>query len=62
VGDVIYLTNYLYKNGDNPDPQVAGDANCDGLVDVGDVIYLINSLFKEGPPPSGLFQPFEMSE
>jgi M6 family metalloprotease-like protein len=52
VGDVVYLINYLYKNGSPPVPQEAGDTNCDGLVDVGDVVYLINYLFKGGPPPS----------
>jgi len=52
VGDVVYLINYLYKNGSPPYPLVAGDVNADGIVDVGDVVYLINYLFKNGPPPS----------
>ena len=52
VGDVVYLINYLYKNGPPPVPIEAGDANCDDVVDVGDVVYLINYLFKGGPPPS----------
>ncbi len=30
----------------------AGDANCDGLVNVGDAIYLINHIFRQGPAPS----------
>ncbi len=52
IGDVVYLINYLYKNGAAPDPLESGDANCDGVVDVSDVVYLINYLFKSGPPPS----------
>ena len=52
VGDVVYLINYLFKNGSAPNPLVAGDANFDGVVDVGDVIYMINYLFKGGPVPS----------
>jgi uncharacterized delta-60 repeat protein len=52
VGDVVWLINYLYKNGPPPVPLEAGDANGDDSVDVGDVIYLINYLFKGGPPPS----------
>jgi len=52
VGDVIYLINYLYKNGPEPCPQVGGDVTGDGIVDVSDVIYLINYFFKGGPPPS----------
>ena len=52
VGDVVYLINYLYKNGPAPVPILkAGDASCDGVVDVGDVVYLINYLFKNGPEP-----------
>ncbi|MGB2990576.1 MAG: C25 family cysteine peptidase [Candidatus Zixiibacteriota bacterium] len=51
VGDVVYLVNYLYKNGTAPDPVEAGDANGDETVDVGDVVYLINYLYKAGPTP-----------
>jgi hypothetical protein len=51
VGDVVYLVNFLYKGGDQPEPMEAGDANCDGIVDVGDVVYLVNYLYKGGPPP-----------
>ena len=43
--------NYLYKNDPSPNPEEAGDCNCDGKVDVGDVVYLINYLFRGGPPP-----------
>jgi hypothetical protein len=51
AADIIYLINYLYKNGEPPDPLEAGDANCNDAVESGDVIYLINYLFKEGPVP-----------
>jgi hypothetical protein len=51
VGDVVYLVNYLYKDGSAPDPVEAGDANGDEIVDVGDVVYLINYLYKSGPAP-----------
>ena len=32
-------------------PDIAGDANSDGIVSVGDIIWLINFLFKGGPAP-----------
>ncbi|MGB2803709.1 MAG: M20/M25/M40 family metallo-hydrolase [Candidatus Zixiibacteriota bacterium] len=51
VGDVVYLINYLYKNGPAPDPVEAGDVNCDDIVNVGDVVYLVSYLYKGGPPP-----------
>jgi len=52
IGDVVYLINYLYRDGPPPVPiSQVGDVNCDGVVDLGDVLYLINYLYKNGPPP-----------
>ena len=51
IGDVVYLINFLFKEGSSPFPLVAGDANCSGYITVGDVVYLINYLFKDGPAP-----------
>jgi hypothetical protein len=51
VGDVVVLIDYLYREGDPPDPFLSGDATCDGDVSVDDVVYLISYLFREGPPP-----------
>jgi len=53
VGDIIYLINYLYKNGPVPNPLISGDTNQDGEVNIGDVVYLVNYLFKNGLPPCG---------
>jgi hypothetical protein len=50
-GDIVFLINYLFRNGPAPDPMEAGDCNCDSLVDPGDVVHLINYLYKDGPPP-----------
>lgn len=52
IGDMVYLLNYLYKNGLPPYPLAAADVTCDGAVNVGDVIYLINYLFKGGILPN----------
>jgi non-lysosomal glucosylceramidase len=51
VNDIVYLINYLYRNGPPPDPLEAGDANCDGTADSADIIYLLNYLFRSGLPP-----------
>ena len=52
IGDIVYLINYLFKNGPDALPWwFVGDANCDKSTDVSDVVYLINYLFKNGPEP-----------
>lgn len=48
VGDIVFLTNYLYRGGDPPWPPSLGDLNCDGVVNVGDLVFLINFLFRDG--------------
>ncbi len=54
VGDVIFLVNYLYRDGSAPYPLMTGDLDCNGEVNIGDVVYLINYLYKGGPPPCSL--------
>jgi hypothetical protein len=49
--DVIFLLNYLFKNGDAPPVPEAADANCDGIADLADAIVLLNYLFRNGPLP-----------
>jgi hypothetical protein len=51
--DVVYLINYLFIGGPEPQPWEAGDVDCNGMVNVSDVVYLINYLFIGGPPPCG---------
>ena len=51
MNDVVYLINYLFKQGPVPVPLDAGDVNKDGLVNVADVSYLVNYLYDAGPAP-----------
>jgi len=51
VGDVVYLINFVLKDGPSPDPLELGDVNCDDVIDLDDVIFLIDYLFRYGPPP-----------
>jgi hypothetical protein len=51
LGDVLFLINYLYKNGPVPTPLIAGDVDCSGEIELGDVLYLISYLYKGGPAP-----------
>lgn len=51
VSDAVWLINYVFVNGADPNPCVQGDPNCDGRVNVSDAVYLINFIFVNGPPP-----------
>jgi len=51
LADVVYLINYLYREGPPPSPLFLGDVNCNDEVDLGDVVYLINYLYRDGPEP-----------
>jgi hypothetical protein len=50
--DIIFLINYLYRDGFIPDPIYAADITRDGIVNLYDIIYLINYLYQGGPPPT----------
>ena len=49
--DVVFIINYLYRQGTPPRLMEAADANGDCVVNASDVVYLINYLFRNGPPP-----------
>ncbi|MGB7063482.1 MAG: FG-GAP-like repeat-containing protein [Candidatus Zixiibacteriota bacterium] len=51
VGDIVYLVNYLYKNGPGPVPSQCGDPNDDCVINVGDIVYLLNYLYRGGDAP-----------
>lgn len=50
LGDLVFLLNYLFKDGLLPDPPSAGDANGDCIISLSDVIYVINYLYRLGQP------------
>ncbi len=49
--DVIYIINYIYKDGPEAIPPYVANVNGDGAINILDVIYLINFIYKDGPDP-----------
>ncbi len=52
-GDVVFLINYLFRQGPAPDFPEQGDINGDCIIEAGDIVYLLNYLYRNGPPPPG---------
>jgi hypothetical protein len=51
--DIVYLINYKYKSGPEPDNMAMADCNgCDGGINILDIVYLINYKYKSGPEPA----------
>jgi hypothetical protein len=49
--DVVFLINYLFRNGVLPCVCEAADCNYDCLIGSGDILYLLQYLFRGGDPP-----------
>lgn len=51
ITDAVYLIDYVFNQGPEPQPLEAGDTNCDDLANVTDAVYLIDYVFNQGPAP-----------
>jgi len=51
IDDVVYLIEYVFQGGPEPQPLETGDVDLSGLTDIDDIVYLINYLFQGGPAP-----------
>ena len=51
LADVVFLINYLFRDGPAPSYPPCADPNIDCWVSLTDVVYLINYLFRSGPEP-----------
>jgi Right handed beta helix region/Dockerin type I domain len=51
VSDAVYIINYVFINGDQPDPYDYADVNCDSYVNVSDAVWIINYTFMGGFAP-----------
>jgi hypothetical protein len=51
IGDIVFLINYVFYGGPQPNLIESGDCNCDGVVDIGDIVFMINYVFYQGEEP-----------
>jgi parallel beta-helix repeat protein len=51
ISDIVYLVNYIFGAGPEPEVLTAADVDCSGFVNVSDVVYLIDYIFGGGPEP-----------
>jgi len=51
ISDVVFLANFVFHNGSEPEPSASGDPNEDGVMDIQDMVYLIEYLFHGGQMP-----------
>jgi hypothetical protein len=52
LADVVYLVNFLFKNGPPPPHPISADINgADRVINLADLVYLINFQYKNGPVP-----------
>ncbi len=51
VSDVVYLINYTFIGGPQPDPIWVADVNCSGSINISDAVYIISFIFLGGPAP-----------
>jgi len=53
LADVVYLINYIYKNGPPPPHPISAVVDGpDRTIDIQDAVYLINYLYRYGPEPN----------
>ncbi len=51
IGDAVFIVNFIFNSGQEPDPLESADVNCDNGSNIGDAVYLINFIFKNGSSP-----------
>ncbi|HKK20508.1 MAG TPA: dockerin type I repeat-containing protein [candidate division Zixibacteria bacterium] len=51
IGDLIFLADNMFSDGEPPQVIELADVNGDGALDISDLIYLVDYMFGDGPPP-----------
>ena len=51
ISDAVFLSNYIFAAGREPEPLLAADVDCNLLINISDVVYLISFVFGGWPQP-----------
>jgi hypothetical protein len=51
VSDDVYLLNFIFGDGNPPNPMESADVDCNGLVNISDAVWLVNFVFGDGDEP-----------
>jgi uncharacterized protein (TIGR02145 family) len=51
VSDAVWIVNYVFIGGPEPEPFLSGEVNCDGSVNISDAVWIINYVFMGGNDP-----------
>ncbi|MCP4634236.1 MAG: hypothetical protein GY855_15025 [candidate division Zixibacteria bacterium] len=49
--DIVFLINYVYKDGPAPEPLISGEMDGISPINILDIVLLINNVYKNGPEP-----------
>ncbi len=57
IGDLVYLVDFMFTGGNEPQCLDEADINGDGLptIDIADLVFLVDYMFQSGPPPPPCF-------
>ncbi len=53
IADLVYLVDYMFNAGPEPDCPEEGDVDGSGVmpIDIADLVYLVDYMFNAGPVP-----------
>ena len=51
IADIVFIIDYVFKDGPAPDIAESADPNGDCTINVADAVYLVNFIFRDGSPP-----------
>ncbi len=51
ISDLVYLVDYMFTGGPEPECFEEADMNADGAIDISDLVWLVDYMFTGGPAP-----------